>query len=191
MHRPVWLTTALLFPVLLCQGKQARQKTPRLPEAGVVLLSMGVNDATGFTTRYRFRQQLIKLRQLLAPRYPGPLFYSAFRQCTCSQRCLHRSDRSWAGGRDNWTTSMLISPVILRTTSVIWLIRPQLGLRPGCRRTVRQSPGTPDSRSLSVADRQRLLRVHCLARWACRVHSTDHRYRGPLHGRRDRHYRHQ
>jgi|GEM_PF-3316431 len=34
MHLPFWLTTALLFPVLLYQGKQARRNTPRLPEAG-------------------------------------------------------------------------------------------------------------------------------------------------------------
>ena len=149
MHLPFWLTTALLFPVLLYQGKQARRTTPRLPEAGgspcgqygegtparrvlvigestaagvgvethdqglasqlakqihertgqtiawhtfgingirlgalirklettelpeadVVLLSMGVNDTTGFTPRFRFRRQLRELRQLLAPRY--------------------------------------------------------------------------------------------------------------------------
>ncbi|AXS84802.1 MULTISPECIES: SGNH/GDSL hydrolase family protein [Marinobacter] len=155
MHLPFWLTTALLFPVLLYQGKQARRNTPRLPEAGgspsgqygkgtpgkrilvigestaagvgvethdeglasqlahrlhersgetiawhtfgingirlsalihavedadaelpeadVVLLSMGVNDTTGFTPRYRFRNQLRALRKLLASRYPGPL----------------------------------------------------------------------------------------------------------------------
>ncbi len=153
MHLPFWLTTALLFPVLLYQGKRARRITPRLPEAGgspfgqygegtparrvlvigestaagvgvethdqglashlarqvhehtgqtiawhtfgingirlgalvgeletaelpaadVVLLSMGVNDTTGFTPRYHFRRQLRELRQLLAPRYPGPL----------------------------------------------------------------------------------------------------------------------
>jgi lysophospholipase L1-like esterase len=153
MHLPFWLTTALLFPVLLYQGKQARRTTPRLPEAGgspcgqygegnparrvlvigestaagvgvethdqglasqlakqihertgqttawhtfgvngirlgtllqeletadlpeadVVLLSMGVNDTTGFTPRFRFRQQLRALRRLLAPRYSGPI----------------------------------------------------------------------------------------------------------------------
>ena len=153
MHLPFWLTTTLLFPVLLYQGKQARRTTPRLPEAGgspcgqygegtparrvlvigestaagvgvethdqglasqlakeihertdqtiawhtfgvngirlgaliqkletaelpeadVVLLSMGVNDTTGFTPRFRFRQQLRALRQLLAPRYSGPI----------------------------------------------------------------------------------------------------------------------
>jgi lysophospholipase L1-like esterase len=153
MHLPFWLTTALLFPVLLYQGKQARRTTPRLPEAGgspcgqygegtparrvlvigestaagvgvethnqglasqlarqihertgqtiawhtfgingirlgalirklettelpeadVVLLSMGVNDTTGFTARFRFRRQLRELRQLLAPRYSGPI----------------------------------------------------------------------------------------------------------------------
>ena len=33
MHLPFWLTTALLFPVLLYQGKRARRTTPRLPEA--------------------------------------------------------------------------------------------------------------------------------------------------------------
>lgn len=153
MHFPFWLTTALLFPVLLYQGKRARRTTPRLPEAGgspsgqygegtparrvlvigestaagvgvethdqglasqlakqiyertgqtiawqtfgingirlgaligeletaelpeadVVLLSMGVNDTTGFTPRFRFRRQLRELRQLLAPRYSGPI----------------------------------------------------------------------------------------------------------------------
>lgn len=152
MHLPFWLTTALLFPVLLYQGKQARRTTPRLPEAGgspsgqygegaparrilvigestaagvgvethdqglasqlakqihertgqttawhtfgingirlgallseletaelpeadVVLLSMGVNDTTGFTPRFRFRQHLQALRRLLATRYSGP-----------------------------------------------------------------------------------------------------------------------
>ena len=33
MHLPFWLTTAVLFPVLLYQGKRTRQTTPRLPEA--------------------------------------------------------------------------------------------------------------------------------------------------------------
>ena len=153
MHLPFWLTTTLLFPVLLYQGKKARRTTPRLseaggapcgqygggnparrvlvigestaagvgvethdqglasqlareihertgqtiawhtfgvngirlgalihkleaaelPEADVVLLSMGVNDTTGFTPRFRFRRQLRALRQLLAPRYSGPI----------------------------------------------------------------------------------------------------------------------
>lgn len=153
MHLPFWLTTALLFPVLLYQGKKTRRTTPRLPEAGglpsgqygegpparrilvigestaagvgvdshdqglasqlakqiheytgkaiawhtfgvngirlgaliaeldkaelpeadLVLLSMGVNDTTGFTPRYRFRQQLKTLQQRLAARYPKPL----------------------------------------------------------------------------------------------------------------------
>ncbi|KMQ75580.1 SGNH/GDSL hydrolase family protein [Marinobacter subterrani] len=153
MHLPFWLTTALLFPVLLYQGKRARRTTPRLPEAegspygqygegaparrilvigestaagvgvethnqglasqlarqihertgqtiawhtfgingirlgalvrelettelpeaDVVLLSMGVNDTTGFTPRFRFRRQLRELRQLLAPRHSGPM----------------------------------------------------------------------------------------------------------------------
>jgi lysophospholipase L1-like esterase len=45
----------------------------QLPPADIVLLSMGVNDATGFTARNRFRQQLIALRQMLAARYPTPL----------------------------------------------------------------------------------------------------------------------
>jgi len=44
-----------------------------LPEADLVILSMGVNDTTGFTPRYRFRQQLLELRQLLGTRYPVPL----------------------------------------------------------------------------------------------------------------------
>ncbi len=154
MHLPFWLTTALLFPVLLYQGKRARKNTPRLPEAqgsptgrcgegqphlrllvigestaasvgvathdqglasqlalqlhqrtgrtiswhtfgvngirldqlnrklasmelpeaDVVLLSMGVNDTTGFTPRYRFRRQLLALRDTLAPGYPAPVY---------------------------------------------------------------------------------------------------------------------
>ncbi|MCR8915514.1 SGNH/GDSL hydrolase family protein [Marinobacter panjinensis] len=154
MHLPFWLTTALLFPVLLYQGKRARKTTPRLPEAhgpscghygegqpdlrllvigestaasvgvtthdqglasqlalqlhertgrtiswhtfgvngirldqlnrklrgvdlpqaNVVLLSMGVNDTTGFTPRYRFRRQLLALRDTLAAGYPGPVY---------------------------------------------------------------------------------------------------------------------
>ncbi|WP_372966467.1 SGNH/GDSL hydrolase family protein [Marinobacter sp.] len=44
-----------------------------LPEADVVLLSMGVNDTTGFTGRAKFRQQLHELRALLAPRYPNSI----------------------------------------------------------------------------------------------------------------------
>lgn len=153
MHAPFWFTTALLFPVLLYQGKRARRVTPRLPEAtgqpwgqygdgvanfrllvigestaagvgvetheqglasqlalqlhqrtgkavawhtfgvngirlgdlnqqlidtelpaaDVVLLSMGVNDTTGFTPRFRFLQQLQQLRELLSPCYPEPI----------------------------------------------------------------------------------------------------------------------
>ncbi|WP_339844617.1 SGNH/GDSL hydrolase family protein [uncultured Halopseudomonas sp.] len=153
MHLPFWLTTALLSPLLLYQGKRARRTTPRLPEgsgnpcgqygegaparrilvlgestaasvgvvthdqglasqlarqihqrtgqttawhtfgingirmqaliaeldktqlpaADNVLLSMGVNDTTGFTSRSRFCDQLLALRQLLAVRYPAPL----------------------------------------------------------------------------------------------------------------------
>ncbi|MCK7549660.1 SGNH/GDSL hydrolase family protein [Marinobacter koreensis] len=153
MHLPFWLTTVLLFPVLMVQGKRVRRDTPRLPEAAgdpfgqygegdpafrvlvigestaagvgvtthdqglasqlalqlhektgrtiawhtfgvngirlgqlirklantplpqadLVLLSMGVNDTTGFTPRYKFRRQLLALRQALAPRYPAPL----------------------------------------------------------------------------------------------------------------------
>ncbi|HCR46347.1 MAG TPA: GDSL family lipase, partial [Marinobacter hydrocarbonoclasticus] len=153
MHLPFWLTTAVLFPVLLYQGMRTRQTTPRLPEASgspfgqygegeparcilvigestaagvgaqthdqglasqlarelhkgtgqtiawhtfgvngirlnalnraleqtdlpeadVVILSMGVNDTTGFTPRKRFRQQLLDLRELLQARYPAPL----------------------------------------------------------------------------------------------------------------------
>lgn len=153
MHLPFWLTTALLFPVLLYQGKRAQRNTPRLPEAqgcpsgqygegvpdlrflvlgestaagvgvsrheqglasqlalilhertgrtvawhtfgvngirmdqlnrklaklelpqaDVVLLSMGVNDTTGFTPRRQFRRQLLAFRETLAPRYPGPV----------------------------------------------------------------------------------------------------------------------
>jgi len=33
MHLPFWLTTALLLPVMLYQGKRVRRTTPRLPEA--------------------------------------------------------------------------------------------------------------------------------------------------------------
>src|SRR5690554_8235760 len=33
MHLPFWLTTAVLFPVLLYQGMRTPQTTPRLPEA--------------------------------------------------------------------------------------------------------------------------------------------------------------
>lgn len=44
-----------------------------LPEADTVLLSMGVNDTTGFTPRHRFRQQLLVLRETLQHRYPAPL----------------------------------------------------------------------------------------------------------------------
>lgn len=153
MHLPFWLTTGLLSPVLLYQGKRNRRTTARLPEASgspcgrygegnparrvlvigestaagvgvdsheqglasqlakqihertgqtiawhtfgvngirldalnrqltkvelpeaeLVVLSMGVNDTTGFTPRYRFRQQLQELRDLLGTRYPAPL----------------------------------------------------------------------------------------------------------------------
>lgn len=153
MHLLFWLTTAVLSPVLIYQGKRARRSTPRLPEgsgdpggqygegtparrilvigestaasvgvathdqglasqlarqvhlrmgqttawhtfgingasmqaligamantelpsANIVLLSMGVNDVTGFTARRRFRQHLLGLRQLLVARYPEPL----------------------------------------------------------------------------------------------------------------------
>ncbi|WP_296931851.1 SGNH/GDSL hydrolase family protein [uncultured Marinobacter sp.] len=153
MHLPFWLTTALLFPVLLYQGRRARRTTPRLPEASgspsgqygegtparrilvigestaagvgvethdqglasqlarrihehtgqtvawhtfgingirlgplvrklegtrlpdadLVLLSMGVNDTTGFTPRIRFRRELKALRHWLTPRYAHPL----------------------------------------------------------------------------------------------------------------------
>ncbi|MFL1406740.1 SGNH/GDSL hydrolase family protein [Marinobacter sp. M1N3S26] len=44
-----------------------------LPQADVVLLSMGVNDTTGFTPRHRFRQRLLALRKMLKDRYPTPL----------------------------------------------------------------------------------------------------------------------
>ncbi|SFR64846.1 Lysophospholipase L1 [Marinobacter daqiaonensis] len=154
MHLPFWLTTALLLPVLLYQGRRARRIIPRLPEAqgslsgqygkgtpdlrllvigestaagvgvssheqglasqlarelhgrsgqtiswhtfgvngirldqlnrklvsvelpeaDVVLLSMGVNDTTGFTPRYQFRRQLGMLRETLTPHYPGPVY---------------------------------------------------------------------------------------------------------------------
>ncbi|RMJ05646.1 GDSL-like Lipase/Acylhydrolase [Marinobacter litoralis] len=153
MHAPFWLTTALLSPILLYQGKRARRDTPRLPEAsgaksgqygegapefrllvlgestaagvgvathkeglasqlairlhqrtgktvgwqtfGVngirlgnllntlaseslppansIVLSMGVNDTTGFTSRARFRQHLQTLRAAIAPLSPAPI----------------------------------------------------------------------------------------------------------------------
>ncbi len=59
----------------ICLG-QLNQKlaSTELPEADVVVLSMGVNDTTGFTPRYRFRRQLLGLRDILAPRYPGPIY---------------------------------------------------------------------------------------------------------------------
>ncbi|KAA1170567.1 SGNH/GDSL hydrolase family protein [Marinobacter salinexigens] len=44
-----------------------------LPAADLVLLSMGVNDTTGFTRRSRFQQQLLTLRATLAERYPRPV----------------------------------------------------------------------------------------------------------------------
>lgn len=44
-----------------------------LPETDMVLLSMGVNDTTGFTRRSRFRLQLMALRKTLADRYPFPI----------------------------------------------------------------------------------------------------------------------
>lgn len=55
------------------QGLVKHLEKAELPAADVVLLSMGVNDATGLTSRRRFNQQLLALRQLLAARYPGPL----------------------------------------------------------------------------------------------------------------------
>ncbi|WP_323751152.1 SGNH/GDSL hydrolase family protein [Marinobacter sp.] len=153
MHAPFWLTTALLFPILLYQGKRARRVTPRLPEAGgetsgqygegapkfrlqvigestaagvgvyahsdglasqlalrlhertgktigwqtfgvngirlgdllqtlaseklshadAVLLCMGVNDTTGFTSRARFRQHLKTLRSAILPLSRAPI----------------------------------------------------------------------------------------------------------------------
>ncbi|PSF05457.1 GDSL family lipase [Marinobacter fuscus] len=153
MHAPFWLTTALLFPVLMYQGKRTRRDTPRLPEASgscggqygegvpafrflvvgestaagvgvathteglasqlalqihqrtgktiawhtfgvngirmeglvrklsqeelpeadAVLLSMGVNDTTGFTPRGKFIEHLKALRATLAERYPAPI----------------------------------------------------------------------------------------------------------------------
>ncbi|GGY62073.1 SGNH/GDSL hydrolase family protein [Marinobacter zhanjiangensis] len=44
-----------------------------LPDADLVLLSMGVNDTTNFTPRHRFRQQLLILREILKDRYPTPI----------------------------------------------------------------------------------------------------------------------
>ena len=45
-----------------------------LPKADTVLLSMGVNDTTGFTPHSRFRQQLLTLRDRLRDSYPTPLY---------------------------------------------------------------------------------------------------------------------
>jgi lysophospholipase L1-like esterase len=55
------------------QGLVGELAKAELPAAEVVLLSMGVNDATGLTSRRRFQQQLLALRQLLSARYPAPL----------------------------------------------------------------------------------------------------------------------
>ncbi|UZD65719.1 SGNH/GDSL hydrolase family protein [Marinobacter sp. AN1] len=44
-----------------------------LPEADLVLLSMGVNDTTALTPRSRFRQQLVTLGEQLRNRYDSPL----------------------------------------------------------------------------------------------------------------------
>lgn len=44
-----------------------------LPEADLVLLSMGVNDTTALTPRSRFRQQLVTLSEQLRNRYHSPL----------------------------------------------------------------------------------------------------------------------
>lgn len=44
-----------------------------LPDADLVLLSMGVNDTTNFTPRHRFRQQLLDLRDSLKKPYPAPM----------------------------------------------------------------------------------------------------------------------
>lgn len=153
MHVPFWLTTALLSPILLYQGKRARRVTPRLPEASgetsgqygegtpefrlqvigestaagvgvethsnglasqlalrlhertgktigwqtfgvngirlgnllqtlasenlpaadAVLLSMGVNDTTGFTSRAQFRRHLNTLHGAIAPLSRAPI----------------------------------------------------------------------------------------------------------------------
>lgn len=45
-----------------------------LPEADTVLLSIGVNDTTGFTQRSRFRRQLRLLRDQLRNHHAGPLY---------------------------------------------------------------------------------------------------------------------
>lgn len=55
-------------------GLIKRLTNAELPDADKVLLSMGVNDTTGFTPRHRFHQQLIDLQQRLASRYPAPLY---------------------------------------------------------------------------------------------------------------------
>ena len=47
--------------------------TDALPEADLVLLSMGVNDTTALTPRSRFRQQLVTLSEQLRNRYDTPL----------------------------------------------------------------------------------------------------------------------
>ena len=44
-----------------------------LPQADCVLLSMGVNDTTGFTGLAHYRRQLLALRQRLQAHYPSPL----------------------------------------------------------------------------------------------------------------------
>lgn len=54
-----------------------------LPEADTVLLSMGVNDTTGFTPRGRFRRQLLTLQDQLRAKHPTPL-------CLLSVPPMHR-----------------------------------------------------------------------------------------------------
>ena len=51
----------------------AAAATADLPRADTVLLSMGVNDTTGFTSLSGYRRRLLALRALLQARYPTPL----------------------------------------------------------------------------------------------------------------------
>ena len=75
MHAPFWLTTALLFPVLLYQGKRTRRVTPRLPEATgdcagqygegeplFRLLVLGESTAAGVVDSGNLLILLVKLR---------------------------------------------------------------------------------------------------------------------------------
>lgn len=56
----------------LAQVIKVVEQAPLLP-ADSVLVSMGVNDTTGFTSLWRYRQQLLRLQSVLALRFAAPL----------------------------------------------------------------------------------------------------------------------